>query len=153
VARSPLDAFALVARSPPGTLAGIVPQPIEHRPGGRVQVVAMAPDRIELDVESEGGVAVIRRAFQPLLRARIEGREIATVPVNLCQLGLLVPAGKHRVVVAVSSWPEIVAGVIATAVALTLLWIAIGIGARGRGRRVSAKGSPRRAESAVRNDA
>ena len=110
VARSPLDAFALVARSPPGTLAGIVPQPIEHQPGGRVQVVAMAPDRIELDVESEGGVAVIRRAFQPLMRARIEGREIATVPVNLCQLGLLVPAGKHRVVVAVSSWPEIVAG-------------------------------------------
>ena len=76
VAKSPLDAFALVARSAPGTLAGIVPQPIEHQPGGRVAVVAMEPDRIELDVESGGGVAVIRRAFQPLLRARIEGREI-----------------------------------------------------------------------------
>ena len=78
--------------------------------GGRVEVLAMAPDRIELEVESGGGVAVIRRAFQPLMRARIEGREIATVPVNLCQLGVLVPAGKHRVVVAVSSRPEIAAG-------------------------------------------
>ena len=133
VAKSPLDAFERVARSPSGTLAGIVPQPIEHQPGGRVQVVAMEPDRIELEVESAGGVAVIRRAFQPLMRAQIEGREIATVPVNLCQLGVLVPAGKHRVVVAVSSWPEIAAAVVASVVALALLWI--GIGARGRGRR------------------
>jgi hypothetical protein len=69
------------------------------------------------------------------MRARIEGREIATVPVNLCQLGLLVPAGKHRVVVAVSSWPEIAAAVVAAVVALSLLWIGIGIGTRGRGRR------------------
>ncbi len=123
--RVPLDAFERVAHSPAGTLAGVVPQPIEHQPGGRVEVVSMAPDRVELEVESAGGVAVIRRAFQPLMRASIEGRAIATVPVNLCQLGVLVPAGKHRVVVAVSSWPEITAAVVAGSVALALLAICL----------------------------
>jgi hypothetical protein len=120
VARSPLDAFARVAQSPAGTLPGVVPQPIEHRPGGRVEVVAMEPDRIELDVESGGGVVVVRRAFQPLLRAWIAGREIPTVPANLCLLGVVVPAGTHRVEITVSSLPEIVAAVVAVAVALGL---------------------------------
>jgi hypothetical protein len=135
VAKSPLDAFGLVARSPAGTLPGVVPQPIEHRPGGHVRVIAIEPDRIELEVESDGGVAVVRRAFQPLLRARVEDREIATVPVNLCQLGVLVPAGKHRVSIAVSSGPEVAAAVIAIVVALALLAIGADAGRFGRRRR------------------
>jgi hypothetical protein len=132
VAKSPLDAFERVARSPVGTLPGVVPQPIEHQGGGRVEILTMEPDTIELEVESDGGVAVVRRAFQPLLRARIEGREVATIPVNLCQLGVLVPAGKHRVVIEVSPAPEIAAAVVAAIVTLCLL--AISIGARSRRR-------------------
>ena len=61
----------------------------------------------------QDGVAVVRRAFQPLLRASIEGREIPTVPVNLAQIGVLVPAGKHRVVISASAGPEIAAAVVA----------------------------------------
>jgi hypothetical protein len=125
VAKSPLDAFRQVARSPAGSLPGVVPQALEHHPGGRVAVRSMAPDRIELEVESDGGVAVVRRAFQPLLRASVEDREVATVPVNLCQLGVLVPAGKHRVTIAASAVPEIAAAVVALMVALALVAIAV----------------------------
>jgi hypothetical protein len=130
VASSPLDAFERVARSPAGSLPGIVPQPIEladggsgvqgHRPGGKVEVLALESDRIELEVESEGGLVVVRRAFQPLLRARIAGREIPTLPANLCLLGVVVPAGHHRIEIAVSSLPEIVAAVVAGTVAAAL---------------------------------
>jgi hypothetical protein len=130
VASSPLDAFERVARSPAGSLPGIVPQSIEladggsgvqgHRPGGKVEVLAMESDRVELEVESEGGLVVVRRAFQPLLRARIAGREIPTLPANLCLLGVVVPAGRHRVEIGVSSLPEIVAAVVAGTVAAAL---------------------------------
>ena len=70
-------------------------------------------------------MAVVQRAFQPLLRARIEDREIATVPVNLCQLGVVVPAGKHRVSIAVSALPEIAAAILAGIVAIALAVIAV----------------------------
>jgi hypothetical protein len=124
VARNPLDAFAQVARSPAATLPGIVPSAVEHRPGGHVEVLAMEPDRIELEVESEGGLVVVRRAFQPLLRARIAGREIPTLPANLCLLGVLVPPGSHRVEITVSSLPETLAAVVALTVALGCVVVA-----------------------------
>jgi hypothetical protein len=134
VARKPLDAFERVAHSPSGTLPGIVPEPIEHHDGGRVEVLAMAPDSIELEVESDGGLVVVRRAFQPLLRAWIAGREVPTVPANLCLLGVVVPPGRHRVEVGVSSRPEIMAGVVAGALAVALVLVAAGVPARVRRR-------------------
>jgi hypothetical protein len=148
VASSPQDAFERVARSPAGTLPGIVPVAIEpanggvgHHPGGRVEVLAMAPDRIELEVESDGGLVVVRRAFQPLLRARIDGREIPTLPANLCLLGVVVPAGRHRVEIAVSSWPELAAAVAAATVATALVLVLLLERGRRRG------GTPRAGSS------
>ena len=136
VARSPLDAFERVARSPFGSLPGIVPETFEHHPGGRVAVVSMEPDRIELDVESDGGLVVVRRAFQPLLRARAGDRELPTVPANLTLLGVIVPPGRHRVEIAASALPETIAAAIAIAVAVVL------IGALVRGRRAEASSAP-----------
>jgi hypothetical protein len=117
------------------TTGGTSPLPF-HDPAGRVRLISAAPDRIEIEVQGGGGVAVVRRAFQPLFTARAEGRWLATLPVNLNLLGVAVPAGRHRVVLAVSAGPEILAGGVALAALAAAL---AGITARG-----AASGSPAR---------
>ena len=92
---------------------------VEHRPGGSVLAFAEAPDRIEIEVDSPGGLLVVRRVYWPLYRARLaDGTALATQPVDVAWLGVEVPAGRHRVEVAISSAPEIAAGALALAVAL-----------------------------------
>ena len=73
--------------------------------------------------EGEGGVLVLRRAYQEMLVAETGNRELETIPVNLCLLGVLVPPGSHRVTVTVSRWPEMISGLIALAALLVLLWL------------------------------
>ncbi len=92
-----------------------------HDPAGSVRLISSSPDRIEIETEGKGGLAVVRRAFQPLLVAREGGRVLATRPVNLNLLGVEVPAGHHRIVLEVSSWPEIVAGGVALAALIAAL--------------------------------
>jgi hypothetical protein len=112
------DAFRQVNENPDSvgtvavTLEGYGPLPAQDLEGS-VRLISSAPDRIEIETESQGGLAVIRRAWQPLLVAREGRREIATRPVNLNLLGVEVPAGRHRVVLEVSAWPEILAGGVA----------------------------------------
>jgi hypothetical protein len=55
----------------------------------------------------------VRRAWQSLFVARAEGRRLSTLPVNLNLLGVAVPEGRHRVVLDVTAWPEILAGCVA----------------------------------------
>lgn len=87
---------------------------IEHHPGGMVRVLSDEPDRIEIEVDGPGGLAVVRRAYQPLFHARDEsGERLRTVPVNLLLMGVEVPPGHHRVVLRVAQWPETTAGVLA----------------------------------------
>jgi len=114
-AASPLEAARIVTANPDpvATVAAVGPVPSLHDPAGKVRLLAAAPDRIEIDVEGQGGVAVVRRAWQPLFTARTEGRRLATLPVNLNLLGVAVPEGRHRVVLEVTAWPEILAGCIA----------------------------------------
>jgi hypothetical protein len=96
---------------------------LPHDPAGSVRLLSSTADRIEIETEGGGGVAVIRRAWQPLFVAREAGeagegedRRLETLPVNLNLLGVQVPAGRHRVVLEVSDWPEITAGCAALAV-------------------------------------
>jgi hypothetical protein len=56
------------------------------------------------------------------LVAKTNGQELETVPVNLCQLGVVVPAGSHRVSVTVARWPEIISAAIALVAFLAALW-------------------------------
>ncbi len=113
-APAPADALrAVTASSDP--IAAVAAPPVPHTPGGRVRLLSAAPDRIEIEVESAGGVMVVRRAFQPLLVARTDGRRLSTIPVDLVLLGVVVPPGKHRVVIAASAWPEALAGAVALA--------------------------------------
>jgi hypothetical protein len=92
-----------------------------------VRLLSSAPDRIEIEIAGGGGVAVVRRAWQPLFVAREGDRRLATLPVNLNLLGVQVPAGHHRVVLEVSAWPEITAGCLALAALATALAV---LGAR-----------------------
>lgn len=113
VAKSPPTALWVVSNDPDPVMAVVVSEGIAHEPGGRVRLVSEEPDRIELEVESPGGLAVVRRAYQPLFAARSGDRRLRVVPVNLNLLGVEVPKGRHRVVLEVSAWPEAVAGVVA----------------------------------------
>jgi hypothetical protein len=112
---TPEEARRLVTLNP-DPLAAVVTGPSpSHDPAGQVRLISAAPDRIEIETEGNGGVAVIRRAWQPLFVAHAGGRRLATVPVNLNLLGVAVPAGRQRVILEVSAWPEILAGGLALA--------------------------------------
>lgn len=88
------------------------PAPEVRYPGGKAKLLSMEPDRIEMEVEGNGGVVVLRRAYQQLLVARTEGRRLPTRPVDGVLLGVEIPPGKHRVTIEVSAWPEILAGAV-----------------------------------------
>ncbi|HVG07511.1 MAG TPA: hypothetical protein VNM67_07380 [Thermoanaerobaculia bacterium] len=116
LAKSPPAALWAVSNMPDPIASVVVSEPVEHKPGGRVRLLSEEPDRIELEVEGPGGLAIVRRAWQPLFEARTGDRELRTVLVDLNLMGIVVPAGKHRVVLEVSAWPEILAGVMAVLV-------------------------------------
>jgi hypothetical protein len=104
------------AADPLGT--AVVPRPVLQGPG-RVLAVAETPDCIELDVEGAAGVVAVRRAWLPLYRAEAEGRALPTLPLDLVLLGVVVPPGRHHVVITISAWREWIAGGIAL---LALAW-------------------------------
>jgi hypothetical protein len=131
-APTPTEALRAVAATP-DPLAAVAAPPMAHTPGGTVRLLSAAPDRIEMEVESGGGIAVVRRAFQPLLQARTDLGPLPTVPVDLALLGVVVPPGKHRVVLEVSAWPEVLAG----AIALAAFLVVLGVLGRDRMRRTN----------------
>ncbi|HJX28082.1 MAG TPA: hypothetical protein VJ885_09225, partial [Thermoanaerobaculia bacterium] len=117
-----LVAADVVSASADPVASVAAPPGVPHRPGGRVRLLAWEPDRVEVDVESPGGLAVVRRSHHPLFEARTEaGERLRTVPVNLNLVGVLVPPGRHRVTVEVSARPEIIAGAIALAALAAVL--------------------------------
>jgi hypothetical protein len=129
VAASPPTALWVVSNTPDPIAAVVVPEPVAHQPGGRVRLLSKEPDRIALEVEGPGGLAIVRRAYQPLFEARLEdrsdGERLRTLPVDLNLLGVEVPPGRHRVVLEVSAWPEITAATVALltlGAALAVLW-------------------------------
>jgi hypothetical protein len=127
VVSSPIDAWRAVAAGRFDDATAIASRPIHHEPGGSVRLVAEDAGRVELEVESGGGLAVVRRTYWPLLRARLgDGTRLETQPVDLALLGIEVPAGRHRVIVDVSSRPEAAAGI----AALVAAAFALGLAAR-----------------------
>jgi hypothetical protein len=120
-APTPEEARRLVSLNPDPLAAVTAATALPHDPDGRVRLVSASPDRLEIETESRGGIAVIRRAWQPLFVAREGERILKTVPANLNLLGVEVPAGRHRIVLEVSAWPEITAGWVALAAAVASL--------------------------------
>jgi hypothetical protein len=113
VAGSPPTALWVVSNTANPLTDVVVNEGVAHKSRGQVRLLVNDPDRIELEVESDGGLAVVRRAYQPLFVARSEGKKLRTVPVDLNLLGVEVPPGRHRVVLSVSSWPEWMAAAVA----------------------------------------
>ena len=122
-AKSPPAALWAVSNMRDPIASVVVSEAVKHKPGGRVRLLRDEPDRIELEVESPGGLAIVRRAWQPLFEARAEGRKLRTVLVDLNLLGIEVPSGKHRVVLEVPAWPEWVAGGVGVSVLAAALWV------------------------------
>ncbi|MEM7049400.1 MAG: hypothetical protein AAF604_07060 [Acidobacteriota bacterium] len=110
----PLDSLRRVAERADPLSVALAPQAIDQG-AGRVWLVASGPDRLELEVSGEGGLVVVQRSFHPLWQARSGEQRLDTLPVDLTLTGVRVPAGDHRVVLAVSSGPEKVAAVPAVA--------------------------------------
>jgi hypothetical protein len=109
-----------------GTESALVRRPVIHRAGGRLRWLGSSADRVELEVESGGGLVVVRRAFQQVWRARTAGgRPLPVLPVDGLLLGIEVPAGRVRVEAAVSAWPETLAGVVALLAAAGALSLAL----------------------------
>ena len=124
-AESAGQAFRFVSRAPDPVAGVIAARSVVHHLGARVVLRTETPDTIEIDVAGQGGLLVLRRAFQPLYTASAEGKPLSTLPVNLSLLGVEVPPGTHHVRVAVSAGPEKLAGgvaVVAFLVALGLAW-------------------------------
>lgn len=125
VAPNPEAAFQAVAATPDPIRRVVVPRPLEHRPGGEVRLLEASADRLVLEVTGDGGVAVVRRAYQPLLEAESDGEPLETLPVNVALTGVVVPPGRHRVVLDVSSVPIVLAGLVAAAALLLALGLAM----------------------------
>lgn len=122
VSASPPAALWAVSNVPDPIASVVVPDPVDHKPGGQVRLLVNEPDRIELEVEGPGGLAIVRRAYQPLFNARTDGKKLRTLPVDLNLMGIEVPPGRHRVVLEVPAWPEIMAGVVAVLVLAAALF-------------------------------
>ncbi|MEM7480520.1 MAG: hypothetical protein AAF481_05060 [Acidobacteriota bacterium] len=114
VAAQAADAFVHASRTLDPTATVTASEPIEQG-NGTVREVSAEPDRIVFEVESDGGLVVVQRAYQPLYRARLvqeqssgapESADLRTLPVDLLLLGVDVPPGTHRVEVSISSDPE-----------------------------------------------
>ncbi len=127
LAPNPALGFLAVAHGqvPPGT--AVVSRAVEFHPGGQVRLVEREPDRWVVDVDSHGGLVVIQTAWHPIWKARLEdGTPLATQPTDVVLTGVEVPAGRHRITLAISSWPETTAGVVALLAALGAVAVALG---------------------------
>ncbi len=125
-AEGPLPALLQVAEIDDPVATVVTAQPVEHRPGGTVRLLAAGPDAIEVAVSGPGGVLAVRRSYQHLWRARAGGRELPVFPLDLTLTGVEVPPGEHTVRLAVSAWPEALAAAGGTAAGLLCLAAAWG---------------------------
>jgi len=118
-APSPREAWLAVARGELADDEAVGSRPAAAIGEGSAHLVGATADRIELEVEGEGGVVGVLRAWQPLWRAELEdGTPLATQTLDLVLLGVEVPPGRHRVRLWIPRWPERAAGWLALAVAL-----------------------------------
>ncbi|HEV8239139.1 MAG TPA: hypothetical protein VGS57_07220 [Thermoanaerobaculia bacterium] len=121
-AANPAVAYDLIAERERPTKTTIGPFELAHRAGGTARVVSAAPDHVELDVAGEGGIVVLRRAYQPLWQARSDDKPLQVLPADMVLTGIVLPAGRHHVELSVSAAPDWTAAVIA--VLSLIAWIA-----------------------------
>ena len=124
-ASSPISAWVALSRRTVDEATAVVSRPVEHHAEGTATMLDERADRIVVEVDSPGGLLVIRRAYWPIWRARLaDGTPLATQPVDLALLGVEVPPGHQRVIVDVTAWPETSAGIVALVTLVAAGWLA-----------------------------
>ena len=124
-AASPAVAYDRIATREDATATSVVPFAVPHRPDGRAQLLRAAPDYVEIEASSAGGVVVVQRAYQPIWQARSGERELQVLPADVVLTGVVVPPGRHRVELLVSAAPEVAAATVALLAALGLVAVAV----------------------------
>ena len=101
------DAVNLIESGAPA----VAPRAFASAPGARVTRVGRAGQQIDVDVISRGpAMLMVDQSYFGAWSARIGDRELATTPVNLDRLGVIVPGtgtvtlrfGRHRTIVVVA---------------------------------------------------
>ncbi|MEO8502771.1 MAG: hypothetical protein ABI609_02645 [Acidobacteriota bacterium] len=123
VASGPAEALRLVLATADPVRDVVLSSAVAHFPGGSVRLVDEQPDRLEIESEGPGGVAVLRREYQPLLRARDEEGPLVTVSANVDRLAVAVRPGHHRIVIGANAWPELLAALVSVVAAALLVWV------------------------------
>lgn len=94
--------------------------------GGTARVRSEARERVEVDVDAPSpGVVVFARAHLSLYRATLDGAPAPVVIADLCRVGVEVPAGVHRLVLATDRRPTRVAAALAGLGLLGLVALAL----------------------------
>jgi len=125
LAPNPIYGFVAVANGRVAPDDALAARPVAHQAGGRVRLLERDPDRWLLEVDSGGGLVVVQTAWHPIWKARTDdGLDLATQPADLVLTGIEVPAGRHRVTLEISAWPETLAAAFALAVAAAALFAA-----------------------------
>mgnify|MGYP001569598418 CR=1 FL=1 len=125
VADSPIAALALDLASAAAGLdalsVGIASRPVAHVAGASLELLSRRFDRLRFAVDGGGGLAIVERAYFPIVEARLEnGERLPTQPADLVLLGIEIPPGRHVVTVETSMRPEAIAAAIALLTALIL---------------------------------
>ncbi len=108
---------------------------------GLLELMQDGPSRWRIAVQSPGpGLLVLDQAYSRQWRASTGGEPLETVPVNLWQLGVRFPAGRHEITVTWDHGP-LFRGVAAAAAALLIILLLL-VGSRPRRRRRTPSGVP-----------
>jgi len=105
--------------------------PARSGPPGAVRILASRRERLVAEVESDsGGVLMLRRAYLPIWEATVDGRPTPTEIAQVTRLAVEVPAGRHRVELAISRRPLALAFVAALLAVGALAAMAFGTSRR-----------------------
>src|SRR5262249_42986102 len=78
-AASPIDALRAVQTLDDPLRTVVLAREVPQTSGGTVAIERDEPDHLELSVQSSGGVVVVRRNYDPLLAATVDGQPVETV--------------------------------------------------------------------------
>ncbi len=96
------------------------PAPPVHGGAGQVEIVRYEGNRIEAQVQGEGGLLIFSEVDYPGWRATVDGNPTPLVRADYLLRALCVPAGEHRVVLAYDP-PLLKFGLALTGLALLLI--------------------------------
>ncbi len=123
-ADSPIQALAMATHLADPLATAVASRAVDHRAGGRVELLATEDDTLRLAVTSDGGLLVVQRAYFPSLEAHLaDGRKLPTLPVDLVLLGVEIPAGSHEVRIAPARRLEAFACVLALLTVALAGWV------------------------------